>query len=556
MAPGGERGAAIVPDSAVPAPHRLSPIHAVRAATFAALALPWLNPFATGPSTWVGPWLVSASCAALVLGLGRAAMPRAGVTIALGGLAAWCLLRSGWAPETLALTAACTLVWLMAALATGQRNDNAFVRLIAAAWVFAAVASTAAALLQYFGVADRLEPWVDVSSAGKAFANLRQRNQFASLTAIGMAAILWLAPASGRRWPWLIAIAWLAIGNAATTSRTGLVELVLLGAATWRWAGLRSGRMRLWLVALAAYVAAAVALPALAEASGLTQNPLWQRVTGSEACGSRLVLWSNVLHLIAQRPWLGWGWGDLDYAHYMTLYPGARFCDILDNAHNLPLHLAVELGLPAALALCGFMAWGCWRARPWIEGDPVRQMAWAVVMVLAVHSMFEYPLWYGPFQIALGLALGLLPSSNTRPAAEWPRPAAALLATLALAAALYATWDYHRASQIYLPEEERSPAWRHDPLAKLGGSWLFRNQVQFAELTLTPLTRNNARWTYDRAQSLLHYSPEPRVIEKVIESAMLLGREDVALRHLARFRAAFPDAYAQWRDENRLSPAR
>ena len=57
--------------------------------------------------------------------------------------------------------------------------------------------------------------------------------------------------------------------------------------------------------------------------------------------------------LIAQKPWLGWGWGELDYAHFITLYPGARFCDILDNAHNLPLHLAVELGVPLAVVLCG-----------------------------------------------------------------------------------------------------------------------------------------------------------------------------------------------------------
>jgi O-antigen ligase len=546
-----------VPDSAVAAPHTPFAMRAAWAASFVGLVVPWVNPFATGPSTWVGPWLVSAMCAVLVFGVGRAAMPRGAVTIAFGGLAAWGLLRSGWSPETLALAAACALVWLMAALATAQQSDNAFVRLVAAAWALAALASTAAALLQYFGVADRLEPWVDVSAAGEAFANLRQRNQFASLTAIGMAASLWLAPMSARRWPWFVAMAWLAVGNAATTSRTGLVELVLLGAATWRWAGLRSDRMRLWLGALLAYVVAAVALPALAEASGVAQNPLWQRVTGSDACGSRLVLWSNVLHLIAQRPWLGWGWGDLDYAHYLTLYPGARFCDILDNAHDLPLHLAVELGLPAALAVCGLLAWRCWRARPWNERDPARQMAWAVVMVLAVHSMVEYPLWYGPFQIALGLALGLLQSPEARRApADWPRPAPIVVAGLALAAAVYAAWDYHRASQIYLPEEERSPAWRHDPLARLGSSWLFRSQVRFAELTLTPLTRNNARWTYDRAQSLLHYSPEPRVIEKLIESAMLLGREDVALRHLARFRAAFPDAYAQWREENRLSPAR
>lgn len=533
-----------------PAPTTPAPFRAAALALL--LIVPWLNPFATGPSTWVGPWLVSAMCAATAFALAPAATPGAGVTIALWGLAGWGVLRSGWSPETVALAASCAVVWLMASLGAAQRRDDGFVRALAAAWLVAAVASTLAALLQYFGIADRLEPWVDVSSAGEAFANLRQRNQFASLTAIGMAAVMWLAPTTARRWPWFVAMAWLAAGNAATTSRTGLVELLLLGAVTWRWNGWRSPRVQLWLVAFAAYVAAAVALPLLAEVGGVAQNPVWERVTGGNACGSRLVLWSNVLHLVAQHPWLGWGWGDLDYAHYMTLYPGARFCDILDNAHNLPLHLAVELGLPAALALCGFMAFGCWRAQPWNERDEVRRMAWAVVMVIGVHSLLEYPLWYGPFQIALGLSLGLLQPPRAQASRRlWPAPLSLLVAATALAGALYATWDYHRASQIYLSEEERAPGWRHDPLARLRDAWLFRDQVQFAELTLTPLTRNNARWTYDRAQSLLHYSPEPRVIQKVIESAMLLGREDVALEQLARFRAAFPDAYEAWRDEQR-----
>ncbi|HKB53580.1 MAG TPA: Wzy polymerase domain-containing protein, partial [Ramlibacter sp.] len=74
-----------------------------------------------------------------------------------------------------------------------------------------------------------------------------------------------------------------------------------------------------------------------------------------------------------------------------------------------------------------------------------------------------------------------------------------------------------------------------------------------AELTLTPLTRDNAEWTFDRASALLHYSPEPRVIEKLVESAVLLHRDGEALRQMARFRAAFPQAYAEWSAANRSS---
>ena len=193
-------------------------------------------------------------------------------------------------------------------------------------------------------------------------------------------------------------------------------------------------------------------------------------LAGDELCSSRLVLWSNVLHLIVQKPWLGWGWGELDFAHFMTLYNGPRVCDILDNAHNLPLHLAVELGVPVALLVCGGFAWWVLRQKPWAERDAARQMAWAVIALILLHSMLEYPLWYGPFQIAFVLCLLILwrrPTSviytrsnaantSNMPVTQVNIAQAAIISiasVVALTAIVYAAWDYHRVSQIYLQPE-------------------------------------------------------------------------------------------------------
>lgn len=523
-------------------------------ASFACVLLPWLNPFAGGPSTWVTPWLFSLACTSVLFAIGPIAAPHRALTAALTVLATWCLARSSWSPEALALAGSCLLVWMAAAVTA--RGDEGFLHRVALAWLIAAALSTAAALLQYFGVADRLSPWVDVSAVGEAFANLRQRNQFASLTAIGMAALLCVGPQVASRWVGMAAMVWLAIGNAATTSRTGLLELLLLGAALWCWPGPRRARLQLWAGGLVAYIVAAVALPwLLAALTGEAPNHIWSRVTSGDGCGSRLVLWSNVLHLIAQHPWLGWGWGELDYAHFATLYPGARFCDILDNAHNLPLHLAVELGVPLASLICAGFASAVLRARPWRESQPARQAAWAVVLVIGVHSLLEYPLWYGPFQMALGLCLGFLWPTTLASSVPAPRRkgVAAAFALAILAATAYAGWQYHAASQIYLPPERRAPGWRLDPLAHTGQAWLFRSQVRFAILTLNPLTRANAEWTFDTASDLLHYSPEARIIEKWLDSALLLKREDGVLLQMARFRAAFPEAYSAWLQSRRGS---
>ena len=197
--------------------------------------------------------------------------------------------------------------------------------------------------------------------------------------------------------------------------------------------------------------------------------------------------------------------------------------------------MAVELGIPAALLICGGALWLAWRAKPWREKDAARQLAWGVLAVILLHSMLEYPLWYGPFQMAFGLCLWLLWRTRAGTAGL------VLVAIALMAAIAYAAWDYRRVSQIYLKPAKRAAAYRDDTLNKITNSWLFQNPVRFAELTTTPLTAENAPRLNALALHLLHFSPEQSVIEKLIESAVLMGKKTEAQFYIQRYRAAFPD---------------
>ncbi|MEI8325516.1 MAG: Wzy polymerase domain-containing protein, partial [Betaproteobacteria bacterium] len=397
-----------------------------------------------------------------------------------------------------------------------------------------------------------------------------------------LAALLWWeaqAPATGkaggattgaRQFSLLLMTALLALGNAASSSRTGMVQLLLLASLLVLWrhfaktpgsAEARHLRWRLLLLALAVYALALLALPRLAGLDPVSHGLLARLAEGDSACGSRITLWGNVLHLIAQKPWLGWGWGELSYAHYITLFPGLRFCEILDNAHNLPLQLAVELGVPAAVLLCVATLWLSFKAHPWREHDPARRMAWAVLAVILLHSMLEYPLWYGPFLMAAILCLVLLrpPSADVAFRATVGRhavvPLAAAGAASLLALVAYTAWDYQRDSQIFLRPADRDPAYQDDTLAKIQGSWLFSRHVDYAELTTTDVTRSNAAHMHLLALRLVHFSPEGRVIEKLIESAVQLGLDEEALAHMQRFRAAFPGQWARWEQRGTAAEA-
>ncbi|HEY8049035.1 MAG TPA: Wzy polymerase domain-containing protein [Ramlibacter sp.] len=524
-----------------------------RAMGIGLLAFPWVNPLAGGPSSSVQPWLVSGACAALLLALRGWRTPALPAALWLAFAAVATALRGVPSLESVTAAAALLLIVAMAGCAAAHPRDD-LIEAIATAWLIAACINALFALLQYFGASEAFYPWVSNASLGEAYGNLRQRNQLASLLAIGLASLFWFV---ARGMSWRVALApviLLAAGTAASASRTGALQWLVLLALVVAWrAPQRKELLAVGVTGVAAYAALGLLLPLLLKHIwGMEGASVFGRFASDTGCFSRRVLWSNVIHLIVQHPWAGWGWGDLDWAHYMTLYPGARFCDILDNAHDLPLHLAVELGVPVAVIACGGLAWALLRIAPWRETDPARQLALAVLAVILIHSLLEYPLWYGPFQIAIGLVLGVLwPSKHAGPLASRAASACVAVASIALCAIAYAAWDYHRISQIYIAPESRDARYREDPLPELHQSWLFRAQVDFAELTITPLTRANAQWTYDTATAMLHYSPEPRVIEKIIESATMLGKKDVALAQLARFRAAFPKEHAEWAREQK-----
>lgn len=516
-------------------------------------ALPWVSPFARGPSPSATPWLVSAACGIALWTLAafgplRPAIPR-GLAAAATAVVLWAALAHlPLRPET-AMLAGGLLLLLLAA---GFARDPEIARGLQAGCLAAAAASAVFGLLQYFGQAAAFAPWINAAIAGEAYANLRQPNQYATLCWIGGAIVVF----GTLSLPRVVAVALLvllAAGSAASVSRTGMLQgLMLMALAGW-WAGPRR-RERLLLCALAAlaYFAAAWLLPVLLEAAtgALPARTLWGRLGGGEGCSSRLVLWSNVLQLVRLKPFAGWGWGELDFAHFDTLYRGGRFCDILDNAHNLPLHLAVELGVPLALLACAGGLWWAWRQAPWREREPRKQLAWALIALVLLHSLLEYPLWYGPFQIVFGAALGwLLVPEDPQPVGR--APALAMSAVLA-AVAGYASWDYVRVSQIYLPPEQRLAVWAEGTMPAAQRSWLFSGPARFAELTLSVPDRASAPRLYPLALQVLHYSPEPRVIERAIETATMLGRDEEAVLLLARYREAFPRDYASWRRAQRM----
>ena len=184
-------------------------------------------------------------------------------------------------------------------VAVGRRAavDESLLRWLVAGLLAAAVISAVLGVLQYLGLARELSPWVNQPLKGDAFANLRQRNQFASLTSLGLVALLsWVAvrakAQSMTRGCWTLTIVLLnvlAAGVACSVSRTGAVQWMLVGVlmAAWGWRSAKQdvafGKGLVWL-ALAAPVLVAVWsvwMPLLAlQTTGEQGASMILRVTG------------------------------------------------------------------------------------------------------------------------------------------------------------------------------------------------------------------------------------------------------------------------------------
>lgn len=472
-----------------------------------------------------------------------------GILLVLPWLAPW---SPGPLPNVVPLLISWACIGLLMVVGQGVRPLD-----MARAWAIAAGASSVIGLLQYFGQAGALSPWVHAPpSLGEAMGNLRQRNQLATLTGIGIVAVLWWAQQGLRRASAWALLALLALGHAATNSRTGLLQMLLVAGMVLGWSRLAvpSQHRLCWRLALGTLGLYAVALWALPQllSLGTGQDSLnaLTRLGLDDGCGSRKVLWRNVLHLIGEKPWWGWGWGELKYAHYSTRYPGERFCEILGNAHNGPLHLAFVFGVPmAALILLGLLALTL-ALRPWRPRQAEHTLAWGVLAVIGLHSLLEFPLWYGPFQMAVLLCAVLLLGR----APSYLRGAQPLLwvtgCGILVAAALIAV-DYARVRQIFIPENQRTRIWSGNAMDVAKSSLMFRTTADFAEFSLTPVTPKNAAHIRQTGLQMLHYSPEPKVIRKVVEAAQILGDCSTAVRHQELMKIAFPAEPIQRLTESR-----
>ncbi|AKJ26788.1 PglL family O-oligosaccharyltransferase [Caldimonas brevitalea] len=364
------------------------------------------------------------------------------------------------------LLAVSALALTVAAASSARRCPDVLMTSIAAAVLAAGVTGALIGLLQYLAPT-LAPPWLIATpaTAGRAVGNLRQPNQLATVLSLALCALAWLG--QGRRWPLTALLslqAVLVLGLVLTGSRMGLLMLVMLAA--W---GLVDRRLpwpvRITLMAtLPAAVFWTAAVWAWGHLGGVVYFGEARLSSGSDISSSRFAIWSNTLALIRDNPWTGVGWGNFNFAWTLTAFPD-RPIAFFDHTHNLVLQLAVELGLPATAALVVLFGWLVWRARrglvhPHPQHALSSTTAAAMLGLVLVHSLLEYPLWYPYFLLPTALLLGVYlgaggPRHEELDGQPHDRgvkaPLFRMVAAMMVAGAAYAAWSYEPIVQIFAP---------------------------------------------------------------------------------------------------------
>jgi len=397
-----------------------------------AVAVPTLIAFNVAPSAtffnqaaalvgWGGFLIVLATC------LPGSAWPRSRAALALlaamtlTALSALAASVFGAVPSTLSLSAVGAIlaaVLVIAIAASTQRAGLAGVafRAFCIALVVAGIASALVGLVQVFAPHAPDGNWVALPAlAGRATGNLRQPNHLSSLLLWSVVGAVWLgeAKAFDDRIAAVLAVVFIYV-IVLTGSRTGALGMLTL--AGWGLLDRRLSRRARIVLVLAPLLYAAMwwGTSLWASQSNQAFGGQTRFSTSGDMASPRLGIWSNALALIASHPWFGVGFGDFNFAWTLTPFPD-RPTEFFDHTHNLILNFLVEMGVPLATVVLALMLYALRQALGNAIRDgrepgpacPVQRAAFVIVLLVAVHSMLEYPLWYTYFLLPAAFAFGL-----------------------------------------------------------------------------------------------------------------------------------------------------
>lgn len=173
-----------------------------------------------------------------------------------------------------------------------------------------------------------------------------------------------------------------------------------------------------------------------------------------------------------------------------------------------------------------------------------------MLLMIGLHSMVEFPLWYFSFQLIAAYAVGFIIFDNDHKAANVSRYRV-VTAFAIIFIALYALFDYGRVAKLFKLNNPITSAQEQQLIAEASNSVLFSRQLAYYMALSTPLTNNSAKIIYGLTTDLRSYHPDYDLMKRHIEATYLLAIKNPdymaeARRNLETYRLNFPIKYEHW----------
>ena len=336
----------------------------------------------------------------------------------------WGLGKTAYFDQSLLFVLYLLFAMLLMLLGARLRDCLGLARLALVLAIFLLIGAELSALvgvLQHFRWHTPLDAVIVMKVSSSVYGNIAQPNHFANYIALGLISLGFLLQQQKLR---VIHVALLAMPlllvMTLSGSRSSWLYLLMMAGLAWWWAR-RDVSQRpllhyaLWLLAGFGMMHLIVQIPFVSGAQSsvnTVQRLFSENVSGG---GVRLFLWREAMLMFMQSPWLGVGFGQFAWQHFQLLpeLQPKGIHGLYNNVHNLVFQLAAETGIAGLLSL--FLPLGVWSLgmrRSML--DAVHWWGCAVLGVLGIHSLLEYPLWYTYFMAIAAFLLGALDETRYR----------------------------------------------------------------------------------------------------------------------------------------------
>lgn len=306
---------------------------------------------------------------------------------------------------------------LIMVLAANLRHVLSLPRIVPTlAWAFVAATIAILVLMVISKFIDQNSEWAFWILNGRA-GNIGQTNHFSNFVSLGLASLLYLR-LTGRvnNWITLIISAAILIGLVQAGQRMAILYVGMLSIGGWVLArqlmknealAIRPTTI-LWLIP--GFILAQFIVPFFSFLDPATV-PVKKLAETMSKEPTRLMLLEQGWDVFKAHPWIGIGWGEFAWYNFNVTeaYPGLK--GLWSHVHNIVLQLFMETGLLGGMIFIAGMVY-------WLRDQVLAMLTverwWilALLSVLGIHSLLEFPLWYTHFLAFASLLLGLSSERN------------------------------------------------------------------------------------------------------------------------------------------------